>query len=88
LKKKDLSFLTVALLLAAILGGLVGDIIGSFLPPGAVQTLFTKSFSIGFEPTIIKLYAITLTIGAMFKINFVSLLSVFLVIIYFKWWYL
>jgi len=70
------------------MGGLVGDIIGTYLPPGAAKTVFTKSVQIGLNPTNLDFYAVSLTVGLMFKINFMSVLVVLLVIIYFRWWYL
>lgn len=88
MKRREVTFLIVALVLGAVLGGLVGELIGTYIPEGAVKTLFMKSFEIGFEPLTVKLYAITFTIGLMFKINFVSVISVLLVIAYFKWWYI
>jgi len=88
LKGRELTFLLVSLVLAAVVGGLIGDIIGSFLPEGAVKTLFEKSISIGFKPLTVELYAISFTIGLMVKINFVSILFIILVVIYFRWWFL
>jgi hypothetical protein len=88
LKKRELTFLITALLLGAILGGFAGELIGSFLPPGAAKTLFTKSVKIGFETTRVEFYAISFTVGLMFKLNFMSILGVLLVIMYFKWWYI
>jgi hypothetical protein len=83
-----LTFLITALILGAVLGGLAGDIIGHFLPPGAAKTVFTKSIQVGFGPTDVDFFAIAFTIGLKFKINFMSLLVVILVIVYFRWWYL
>ena len=80
MKGRELTFIIVALLLGAILGGFVGELIGSFLPEGAARTLFTKSVSIGFETTRVQLYSFTFTLGLMFKINFMSVLVVLLVI--------
>jgi hypothetical protein len=88
LKARELTFIIVALLLGAILGGFVGEVIGSFLPPGAAKILFTKSVQIGFETTRVELYSISFTVGLMFKINFMSVLAVLLVIVYFRWWYI
>jgi len=88
LKRRELTFIIVALLLGAILGGFVGELIGSFLPEGAAKTLFTKSVSVGFETTRVQLYTLSFTFGLMFKINFMSVLVVLLVIIYFRWWYI
>jgi hypothetical protein len=78
----------VTLVLAAVMGGLIGDIVGSFLPEGAVKTLFEKSIEIGLRPVTLELYAVSLTFGLMFEINFVSILMIILVIAYFKWWHL
>ena len=88
MKRRELTFIIVALLLGAILGGFVGELIGSFLPEGAAKTLFTKSVSVGFETTRVQLYTLSFTFGLMFKINFMSVLVVLLVIIYFRWWYI
>jgi len=88
MKRRELTFLITSLILAAVLGGLIGDIIGTFLPAGAAKTVFTKSIDVGFSPTQLDFYAISFTIGLKFKITFMSVLFVLLVIIYFRWWYL
>ncbi len=88
MKGRELTFIIVALLLGAIMGGFLGEMIGSFLPDGAAKTLFAKSVNIGFETTNVQLYSLSFTIGIMFKINFMSVLAVLLVIVYFRWWYI
>ena len=88
MKGREVTFLLVSLVLAAVVGGLIGDIIGSFLPEGAVKTLFEKSISIGFRPLTVELYALSFTIGLMIKINFVSILFLIVVLLYFRWWFL
>lgn len=88
MKRREVIFIVTGLILGAVVGGLVGDIIGTFLPPGAAKTLFSKSIQIGIDTTRIDFYAISLTFGLMVKINFLSVLTVILVIVYFRWWYL
>jgi hypothetical protein len=88
LKKSEITSIVIALLLAAVIGGLIGDLIGSFIPGGAVKTLFQKYLPIGFNAISVDFFSISLTFGLMVKINFVSVLMVILVIIYFRWWYL
>ena len=88
MKGREVTFLLISLVLAAVVGGLIGDIIGSFLPEGAVKTLFERTISIGFKSLTVELYAISFTIGLMVKINFVSILFIILVVIYFRWWFL
>ncbi len=99
MKGRELTFLIVSLVLATVLGGFMGQLIGDYLPDGAVKTLFQKNLEIGIgkrgikvneiqEPIYINLYSISLAFGLLIKINFVSVLMVILIIIYFKWWYL
>jgi len=88
MKRREVIFLTVALILGAVVGGLLGELIGSFLPEGAVKTLFTQSIDIGFRTFTAEFYALTFTLGLMVKINFVSVLLIIFVIVYFRWWYI
>lgn len=88
MKRREVIFIVTGLIIGAVIGGLVGDIISTFLPPGAAKTLFSKSIQIGIDTTRFDFYAITFTFGLMVKINFLSVLTVILVIVYFRWWYL
>jgi hypothetical protein len=88
LKKSEIVFLIVSLIMAAIVGGLLGDIIGGFLPDGAAKTLFQKHLPLGFTPFSLDLFSISFTLGLMFKVNFVSVLFMVMVVIYFRWWYI
>ncbi len=83
--------------MAAVAGALVGDIVGSFLPDGTIKTLFEKNIEIGVgrtigaeqvEPFSVNLYALSFVLGFTIRINFVSVLFVLLLLIYFRWWYL
>jgi len=87
MRGKEVTFLTVSLVLAVILGGFLGELVGSFLPQGAVKTLFERNVQFGFEQLSVDIYAICFTIGLLFKFNFVSLLAVIFVIVYFRYWY-
>ncbi len=88
MKRRELTFIIVALILGAVIGGLIGDVIGTFLPAGAAKTVFTKSIEIGFNTVKVDLYAVSFAFGMLLRINFMSMLVVLLVIIYFRWWYL
>jgi len=88
MKTREVTFILVALILGAVVGGLIGDIIAGFLPPGAAKTVFGKSLEIGMDTMKVDFYAISFTFGVKLKINFMSVLVLLLVIIYFRWWYL
>lgn len=87
----------VGMILAAAAGGLVGELVGSFLPEGTMKTLFQTHVDIGMgrsidmeevEPLRIDLYAVSLVFGITLRINLLSILFVLLLFIYFRWWYL
>ena len=88
MKRRELTFIIVALILGAVIGGLIGDVVATFLPAGAAKTIFAKSIEIGLNTVKVDFFAISFTFGLTVKINFVSVLVVLLVIIYFRWWYL
>ena len=102
MRNRELKFITVSLILATILGGFLGAFIGAYLPDGAVKTLFERDLKIGigdqgivfnqeaenFKPLYLNLYSISFGLLLLIRINFVSVLAVILVIIYFKWWYI
>lgn len=88
MKKREVTFILVALILGAVVGGLIGDIIAGLLPAGAPKTVFGKSIEIGIDTFQVDFYAIAFTFGMKLKVNFMSVLVLLLVIIYFRWWYL
>ena len=88
MKRREVMFITVALILGAVIGGLLGEIIATYLPDGAAKTLFSKSIEIGFQTLKVDFYAISFTVGLRLKINLLSALAVISVMIYFRWWYL
>jgi hypothetical protein len=83
-KRRELALFVIALLLSAIVGGLIGDIIGTYLPDGGAKTLLSKSLVIGFDTVKADFYAISFTIGLMFKINLMSVIFVVLMALYLR----
>ena len=47
MSRREVIFLLTAMLLAAIFGGLIGDVVGSFLPEGTIKTLFIRHLQVG-----------------------------------------
>jgi len=79
MKRRDTLILVISLLLAGIVGGLLGDIIGYYLPDGAVKTLFQKNIPIGFDTGEVDFFVISFNFGIKVVINFMSMLFMILV---------
>ncbi len=91
MRRNEITFLIFALLLATIVGGLLGDMIGEFLPQGTAKTLFQKNVQIGIgvdHPVSADFFSISFAFSFAFRINFVSVLFMIMVLIYFRWWYI
>lgn len=97
MRGREITFLIVGIVMAAVAGALVGHLVGSLIPGGPMKGVFTSTIEIGLgkgvalhpvEPVHLDLYAIALAFGFTLRINFVSVLFVLLLLIYFRWWYL
>jgi hypothetical protein len=74
--------------MASVFGALMGDIVAGVLPEGSAKLLFGKNVEIGFDATKVDVFALSFTAGFMLRVNFMSILLVILVLIYFRWWYI
>lgn len=78
--------LIVSIIVGLIIGGLLGELISYVLPTGVVKTFFLKSVDFGFEPVKVDLVILSFTFGFKMEFNFISLVSIVIIIYYFKWW--
>ncbi|MBL7013356.1 MAG: DUF4321 domain-containing protein [Candidatus Marinimicrobia bacterium] len=83
MNKRTISLIIIGLFLGAALGGIVGELIGTFLPSGVVKDFFLTSFGfdlaglVGNELGVIvlDLKVITLKLGLSIKVNFTSVIG-------------
>jgi hypothetical protein len=66
----------IIVVIGALLGTMVGELLGAYLPEGAVKNFFLKSIQFGLEPTAIELHILTLTFGLILKINVLTVLGI------------
>jgi hypothetical protein len=88
MKSREITFLIVSIVTAAVFGGLIGNVISGFLPEGSAKLIFGKTVEVGFDATKVDFFALSFTVGFMFRVNFMSVLFVIFVLIYFRWWYI
>jgi uncharacterized membrane protein len=86
MRKKGIGFIFMVIVVGAVVGSAIGELIGYFLPDGVVKQFFLRSVSVGFEPFVINLAIITFTFGLNLKINIISAIGV-IIIAYFLRWY-
>jgi hypothetical protein len=86
LKRKGPGFILLMLIVGALLGSALGDLLGLLLPAGVVRNFFTYALQPGITPPLtINLLWVTLTLGFTFKLNIIALLGVALMAYLLKW---
>jgi hypothetical protein len=66
----------IIVVIGALLGTMVGELLGAYLPDGAVKNFFLKSIRFGLEPATLDLHILTLTFGLLLKINVLTVIGV------------
>ena len=76
--KKSAWVLLAFIFIGGLLGGVLGEILRVFTPPGTVQNIFAKSVSPGLDPPFtVDLVLVKLTLGFLLKINLLTILGIF-----------
>jgi len=85
-RSRTIGWFIIAVLLGALIGGVLGEVIALLLPAGIVKDFFLRSVSFGFSPTTINLILINLTFGFTFKLNIISVIGIFLATYILRWY--
>lgn len=85
MKNRDVSLIALGLLTGAIIGGVIGNLMGWMLPEGVVKDFFLTSFDLDIGSSfagsesgviIIDLKIITLKFGLALSLNFTSVIGI------------
>jgi hypothetical protein len=83
--KRSLWFIAMVLLLGAIFGTVLGELIGLVLPEGVVKQFFLKGPTLGFDPAKLDLVLFSITLGLAFKVNVVGAIGIFVAVYLLRW---
>lgn len=84
--KKNIWILLILILVGALLGNVLGEILRAISPEGPVRNIFTEGFHIGITPPVtLDLRIITFTIGFSIRANLLTLLGSILGIYIYKY---
>ena len=84
MKNRDVSLIALGLLTGAIIGGVIGNLMGWMLPEGVVKDFFLTSFNLDIGSSfsgnensviVIDLKIITLKFGLALSLNFTSVIG-------------
>jgi len=73
--RKGVGFFVVVLVVGAVAGSLLGEILAQLFPSGAVHSLFSRGVSVGIPHFSVNLLALTLSLGLMVRVNLCTLIG-------------
>ncbi len=74
------------LTLGAIMGTLVGEILGFILPEGVVKQFFLLSKTLSVGPGTLNIIMLQLTLGLSITLNVISLIGIAVAYYLLRWW--
>ena len=66
----------IIIVVGALLGTMVGELLGGILPVGGFKEFLLKAITFGLDPTTLNLHILTFTIGLIIKINVMTVIGV------------
>jgi hypothetical protein len=85
MRKKNLGYITLIIILGALIGSALGEIIALVLPTGVVKEFFLKSAAASIGPGTLNIIILTITLGFSFKINVIGILGVVIAAYLLRW---
>ncbi len=76
---RGLAFYAVVLIIGALMGTVIGEVVGVYAQTGPIHDIVVKGVDFGLtQPVILDLKVISLTFGAIVKLNLASVLGMVL----------
>ena len=85
MRKKSVGWILIVILLGALAGSALGEVLGLVLPQGVVREFFLRSAEFGIGPTTLNLIVLTFTLGFSLKLNVIGVLGMVLVAYFLRW---
>ena len=83
---KPILLAVYTLTLGAIVGTLVGEILGFILPEGVVKQFFLLSKTLSVGPGTLNIIMLQLTLGLSITLNVISLIGIAIAYYLLRWW--
>lgn len=85
-QRLSIGWVILAIIIGALMGSAIGEVIGLILPDGVVKDFFLRSISFGFGPANINLVIVSFTIGFNFSLNVIGVIGIIIAAYIFRWY--
>ena len=85
MRKKSTTFIVFIIIVGAMIGTAIGEVIGILVPQGVVQDFFLKSASASIGPGTLNIILLTITLGFSFKLNVMGVIGILIAAYALRW---
>jgi uncharacterized membrane protein len=85
MRRKSLGFIIFIIVLGALIGSALGEILGLILPAGVVKDFFLKSATASIGPGTLNIILMTFTIGFSIKLNITGVIGIVIAAYALRW---
>ncbi len=85
MKKKRLATIILIIFVGALIGTVLGEVIGLIIPDGVVKQFFLKSAGASIGPGTLDIVILKFTLGFSFKINIIGILGILIAAYALRW---
>jgi len=85
-RKLSILFVIGILLLGAMIGSLLGELLRSLIHDGVVKEVFLRSIDIMLGPAVIDLIMFSITLGFTLKLNFIGIIGLAVAYYILRFW--
>lgn len=85
MRKKSTALIIFIIIVGALIGTAIGEVIGILVPQGVVQDFFLKSASASIGPGTLDIILLTITLGFSFKLNVMGVIGILIAAYALRW---
>lgn len=85
MRKKSVGFIIFIIVIGALIGSALGEVLAFIIPAGVVKDFFLKSITASIGPGTLDLILLKFTLGFAIKLNITGVLGIFIAAYMLRW---
>ncbi len=85
MRRRSLGYVLVVVILGALIGSALGEVLAMLLPQGVVREFFLRSANFSVGPAVLNLILFTITLGFSLKLNIIGVLGIVMAAYILRW---
>ncbi len=85
MRKKRIGWILLIIIVGALIGSALGEVLGLILPAGVVKDFFLRAAIFRVGPAEINLLVLSFTLGFKLKLNVIGVIGIFLAAYFLRW---